>query len=233
MVKITTFIIFILSVGLLRAQQTNTKPNIILILADDLGWKDTGCYGRSPLEQGFDYAVGFNIAGQPGSCFYPYKDTGNGFSGKRKMNPGLDVKGLEVGKQGEYLTDRLTEETIGFIEKHKEAPFFVYLSQYAVHTPLEAKEGYIEHFRKKNEMSGGKASAELKEIKGRAHWRINRSNPVFAAMIKSLDENLGRLLDKLVDFELNDNTIIIFTSDNGSLSTLKRAEQISQPQIYR
>jgi len=180
--------------------------------------------GRSPLDQGFDHAIGVNTEGQPGSYFYPYKDTGCDLPGtERRVLPERDVPGLEDGKEGEYLTDRLTEETVSFIEEHKDRPFFVYLSHYAVHTPLEAKEEYVKVFEKKNMVNGVDGLAILKEIEGRAHCRQNRSNPIYGAMVKSLDESLGTLMNKLVELNLEKNTIIVFTSDNGGLSCLKGA----------
>jgi len=182
--------------------------------------------GRSPLDQGFDYAIGVNTEGQPGSYFYPYKDTGCDLPGtKRRVLPERDVPGLEDGSESEYLTDRLTEETVSFIENHKDRPFFVYLSHYAVHTPLEAKEGYVRVFEEKNKTNGVDGLARLEEIEGRAHCRQNRSNPIYGAMVKSLDESLGTLMNKLKELNLDENTIIVFTSDNGGLSCLKGTSQ--------
>ena len=129
--------------------------------------------GKDPLHQGFDYAIGTSLHGQPGSYFYPYKDTGCDWPGKkRRVIPQRDVKGLEDGKQGEYLTDRLTDETIKFIEQHKEKPFFVYLSHYALHTPLEGKQKFIDHYRRKNKENGESDEAVLTEIEKRA-WLEN------------------------------------------------------------
>lgn len=132
-----------------------------------------------PVGQGFDINIGGGRAGHPGSHFSPYR---------------IDV--IDDGPDGEYLTDRLTAEAISFIEEYREKPFFLYLTHYAVHTPIEAKEELIRKYSEK-EGSGG------------------QSNPVYAAMIESVDRGVGRLLDKLDELDLTDNTIVFFFSDNG------------------
>lgn len=173
--------------------------------------------GKSPDKQGFNEIIGVNYAGQPGSYFYPYKDIGQDWIGqKRRVINERDVLGLENGKSGEFLTDRLTDETIRFIEKNKDQPFFVYLSHYAVHLPLQAKKEYINQYSKTaNELY----NREVLKIDGSVYTRIRQSNPVYAANIQSMDESLGRIMDKLKELGLEQNTIIVFTSDNGGLST--------------
>jgi arylsulfatase A-like enzyme len=109
------------------------------------------------------------------------------------------MPGLEKAEPGEYLTDRLTTEAEKFIEANKDKPFFIYLPHYAVHIPLKAKEEI------------------LAKYKGMAKHG-SQSNPVYAAMIESMDESVGRIVKKLDDLKLSDNTLVIFTSDNGGLS---------------
>ncbi len=109
------------------------------------------------------------------------------------------MPGLEKAEPGEYLTDRLTTEAEKFIEKNKDKPFFIYMPHYAVHIPLKAKEEI------------------LAKYKGMAKHG-SQSNPVYAAMIESVDESVGRIIKKLDDLKLSDNTLVIFTSDNGGLS---------------
>lgn len=138
-----------------------------------------------PISQGFSINVGGNKAGHPYTYFYPYaKD------GKKHIN-------LEGGQKGEYLTDRLTNEAIKFIKKegHKQ-PFFVYLSHYAVHSPLQAPQALIDKYKAKKP--------------GKYH-----KNPIYAAMIEDLDTNIGRVLKTLDDENLANNTIVVFFSDNG------------------
>ncbi len=107
-------------------------------------------------------------------------------------------------KKGVYLTDRLTNEAIKFMKESKDKPFFLYLPYYTVHTPLQAKKEKVDKYKK---------------IKGsKAH-----NSPVYAAMIESLDENIGRLTQFLEKSGLAENTMVIFTSDNGGVwSTSKQ-----------
>ena len=106
-------------------------------------------------------------------------------------------------KPGEYLTDRLTDEAIKFITDYKDTPFFLYLPYYAVHTPIQAK---------------AEKKAKFKKKKGNdAH-----NNAAYAAMISSLDDNIGRLMKTLDKLKLNSSTIVIFTSDNGGVYNISK-----------
>ena len=147
-----------------------------------------------PQYQGFDINIGGNGMGNPGNYFYPY----DGKWRMTKNDPWINWNTLPDGKPGEYLTDRLTDEAEKFLESHKDKPFYLNLSHYAVHTPIQAKEEITIKFDAK----------EKDEIKG-------HTNAKYAAMIKSVDESLGRVLKKVDELGLTDNTIIIFTSDNG------------------
>lgn len=148
-----------------------------------------GGQGFGPREQGFDINVGGNQAGTTYSYFAPYKN-----------KQGQFLPGLEEAPEGEYLTDRLAAEAEKFIKEHRDRPFFLYLPHYSVHTPMRAKEEHIQHFP--NQPQHGK-----------------QSHPVYAAMLESLDESVGRVLQTLDEQKLADNTIVIFTSDNGGLAT--------------
>jgi len=106
---------------------------------------------------------------------------------------------LVEGPAGEYLTDRLTDEACRFVREHRAGPFFLYLPHFAVHTPLQAKSELVEHFR-----------AKLKP--GMKH-----TNAVYAAMQKSVDDSVGRLLTELESTPAARETLVIFTSDNGGL----------------
>lgn len=163
-----------------------------------------------PDAQGFDINIGGGSAGAVGSHFFPY-----GAEKGRTLGPGL-----EQGKPGEYLTDRLTDETIKFIEDHRKTnpgqPFFAYLSHYAVHTPLEAKPELKAKFAKKlAAMGGAKTDAYLQRD---GQTKKYQDNVTYAAMIASMDESVGRIRAALNRLGVADNTIIVFTSDHGGLS---------------
>jgi len=146
-----------------------------------------------PEHQGFDLNVGGTHMGAPGSYFWPYG------TGERRVP-------LEGGQEGEYLTDRLTDEAIRFIEAHRERPFFMYFAHYAVHTPLQAKPELVAHYEKK-----------VAEAQARGDDLDGQQCPVYAAMIHSLDENVGRLMDCLDRLGIAERTVVFLTSDNGGL----------------
>jgi len=107
------------------------------------------------------------------------------------------------GKPGEYLPDRLAAEAVAFLEKSREKPFFLYLAHYAVHIPMQAKQAMIEKHRARRE----------------ADPSTKQGNPIYAAMVESVDQSVGRVLDALDRLNLADRTIVFFFSDNGGLST--------------
>jgi arylsulfatase A-like enzyme len=132
-----------------------------------------------PLIQGFDINIGGNRSGA-GSYFAPYE------------NPDI-----EEGPDGEYLTDRLTDEALAFIAAQDgEEPFFLYLSHFAVHTPIEAPDGTIAKYM-------GREGDDF------------HNNPEYGAMLDHVDQSVGCILDLLEQKGIDDNTIIVFTSDNG------------------
>lgn len=141
-----------------------------------------------PTKNGFDVNIGGTHAGSPPSYFSPYK-----------------IATLPDGPKDEFLTDRLTEEAIQFIEKNKAKPFFVYLPHYAVHTPIMGKPDVVAKYQAKKAVGG-------------------HSNPVYAALVESVDDGVGRMRAKLNELQLTENTLFIFTSDNGGLSHLVRPE---------
>jgi arylsulfatase A len=145
-----------------------------------------------PQHQGFDLNVGGNNMGNPGNYFFPY----DGAWRMTKEHPLIRWNTLPDGKPGEYLTDRLTDEAVAFVEQNAQRPFFLYLAHYAVHTPLHAKTDLV-------------AKYEAKPA-GERH-----DNTKYAAMIHSVDQSVGRLTAKLDELDLADRTVVIFTSDNG------------------
>lgn len=129
--------------------------------------------------------------------------------GNERGNPGKEgynapynnLPNLEIAPEGENLTDRLTDEALKFIKANKDRPFFLYLPYYAVHTPLMGKKELIEKYKEKGGSNG-------------------QGNPLFAAMVENVDTNIGKLLTTLNEFSLINNTIVIFTSDNGGIKAI-------------
>jgi arylsulfatase A len=144
-----------------------------------------------PETHGFDVNIGGTQWGAPHTFFWPYSGSGR-FGPKFRYVPHL-----EFGNAGEYLTDRLTDEALRVIDHAGDKPFFLYLAHHAPHTPIEAKADDVRYFEAK--MRPG----------------LHHRNAVYAAMVKSLDESVGRVLDHLKQQGLEQNTIVIFTSDNG------------------
>ena len=145
-----------------------------------------------PQFQGFDINIGGTHHGMPRAYFWP----------RWKNNPPI------IGKfPGENLTDRLSQEACQFIKENasKEQPFFLYLSHYAVHIPIQGKEKKIAHYKAKLSASPPR--------KGR------QNNPYYAAMVETVDDSVGRVLNTLRRLKIDDKTIVIFFSDNGGLAT--------------
>ncbi|TLX72776.1 sulfatase [Labilibacter sediminis] len=170
--------------------------------------------GTLPEHVGFDVNIAGGHAGSPISFFYPYNE------GKQKGKK-APIEGLDEGaEEGEYLTDRITDETIKWLKGHvqdkPDQPFFAYISHYAVHEPFHAKEEHIQMFKDKLK---GKEYAHPEFIEeGTGTTKMRQDDPVYAGMIYSMDESLGKITQALKDLGQLDNTIIIFFSDNGGLS---------------
>lgn len=146
-----------------------------------------------PEQQGFDVAFHCHPdPGPPGNYFSPYGVTAEG-------NPTAKTRvgTITDGPQGEYIVDRQAAEAVKFIASGKGGPFFLNLWCYGVHGPWGHKEEYTKAFMSKKDPSG------------------RQGNPIMASMLKSVDECFGRILDELDKQGVADNTIIIFTSDNG------------------
>lgn len=257
-------------------------PNIVFILADDLGWTDTGTYGSRYYEtpnidqlaaQGLKltnyhncqncqptraalmsgqygartgvYTVGgidrFNwqsrplkpvenvvslplekqtIAQQLKAAGYTTAIFGKWHLGERDayhpQERGFDEAIVTMGKhfdfatspkvdvpEGVYLADWLTNHAVEFITKHQSRPFFLYLPHFGVHSPYQAKRDLIEKFQKKDGVAG-------------------HNNPTYAAMIASVDDSVGRVMQTLNQLKLAENTVLIFSSDNGGVGGYER-----------
>lgn len=182
---------------LLRPQLTTHLPETSITLAEALrargyatahvGKWHLGGAEHGPLQNGFDVNVGGTQAGSPPGGYFKF-----------------NTPTLKVGA-GEYLTDRLTDEALRFIEDHRSRPFFLYLAHYAVHIPLQPKQEVVDRYK-------------LRSKPNAVH-----TNAVYAAMVESVDDSVGRISKKLAELGLAENTIVVFTSDNGGLSVKEGA----------
>lgn len=271
--------LFLFPLALLAAEK---RPNIVFIMADDLGWTDVACFGskyyetpnidklatqgmmltrhhhcqncqptRAALMSGqyaartgvytvggidrFDWSTRplrpvdnvtelplekttlaqvMKSAGYATGMFGKWHlgEKGDHHPGKR----GFDEAIVSMGKhfdfatnpktevpEGRYLADFLTDKAVDFIQRHKQEPFFLYLPHFGVHSPYQAKNELIEKFKPKPGVGG-------------------HNNPTYAAMIASVDESVGRVMQTLDELKLAENTVLIFTSDNGGVGGYAR-----------
>ncbi|APY08235.1 hypothetical protein BWZ20_07935 [Winogradskyella sp. J14-2] len=169
---------------------------------------------QSLKDFGYDYSFAAGHAGSPISFLYPFNELKR--NGKTKKKPIPDVD--SVSKEGDYLMDVMTDNVAKYIRNaDKNKPFMAMFSFYAVHQPLEAKEKDIA--RNKTEIKNfdfGNQPEYIKEGTGRTKMR--QDHPKYAAMVETMDENVGKLLQLLKDLNIDDNTIIVFSSDHGGLS---------------
>ncbi len=170
-----------------------------------------GGKGFFPEQQGFDLNIGGCEKGSPPSYFSPYR-----------------IPNLLNGPEGEYLTDRLTEEALRFIDSVRERPFLLYLSHYAVHNPQQAKADLIAKYKSKAARLPPATGPEFRS-EGKRQARQIQNQPVYAAMVQSLDESVGRILEKLTELKIDKNTVVFFTSDNGGLSTAETSPTSNVP----
>ncbi len=161
-----------------------------------------GPEGAWPEDQGFDLNLGGTNLGGP-------------YGGKQYFSPYGNPR-LPDGPDGEHLPDRLASETVRFIDANRERPFFAFLSFYSVHTPLMARPDLQRKYEEKRQRLGIEATW------GREHARdvrLVQDHAVYAGMVDAMDQAVGKVLDRLDALGLRENTLVIFTSDNGGLST--------------
>ncbi|MEM1107779.1 MAG: sulfatase [Planctomycetota bacterium] len=298
------------------------RPNLLMILIDDLGWADLGCYGSSfyetphldrfaaqgvrftdayaaapvcsptraallsgkhPARVGVTQWIGGHAVGRLQDVPYFHQlpaserslatalrddggyqtwHVGKWHLGEGQCSPenhGFDVNvggcgwgapkhgyfspyrcpALEDCPDGEYLTDRLTDEALKLLKaRDPERPFFLNLWHYAVHTPIQAPAELVEKYTEKAKALGLDPAGPLEPsdrfaCDHKKHLRIERrtvqSDPTYAAMIENLDTNLGRVFDTLNRLGLADDTLVVFTSDNGGLATAEGSPTCNAP----
>lgn len=168
----------------------------------------------NPDKVGFDTIVAAGAAGATKSHFAPYNTPrGKGGAGGDEKD---DIIGLDDAPQDEYLTDRLTQETMKFIEANQDKPFCAVLAHYAVHTPIEGKKHLTKRYEEKLTTMPKPAVEWEKESAGEN--LLVQNNATYAAMVESVDHGIGRLLNQLKKLGLEDNTIVVLASDHGGLS---------------
>jgi len=162
-------------------------------LTAHIGKWHLGDAAHYPETQGFEVNIGGTFWGAPTSFFYPYRGKSR-WGGEYRYVPHL-----EFGHAGEYLTDRLTDEALAIVTKAKaqSRPFFLNLCYHTVHTPIQGKPHLIEKYRSK-----------VRPV-------MHHQNCGYAAMVHSLDENVGRIMDRLSQLGIAEQTVVIFYSDNG------------------
>ncbi|OXU15738.1 sulfatase [Sedimentisphaera salicampi] len=294
-------------------KKTSRQTNVIIVLADDLGWGDLGCYGSDFIEtpnvdklasEGMKFTENYApapvcsptraalLTGQyparvgildylrpeDGGLSRDYvtvaemlkrNDYATGMIGKwhltgyayhgakdevRAVDHGFDeelvteIKGVGNGANyypyvfrdqeiswtsvtekklpsEEYLVDRMNFEAVNFIERHKDEPFFLYLSHFAPHTIVNGRKDLVEKYRKKHKPGkSGRENCYICQDAGLEgdplnHWAVDH-NPHLAAMIENVDEGVGKIVQKLDELRLAKDTIVIFTSDNGGESNI-------------
>ena len=208
-----------------------------------------GDLGFYPEDQGFQVNIAGNHNGAPKSFFWPYGDEEGASVVRPRTRDQMQgyhmtpMPGLRAGgKKGEHLCDRLTSAAMKLIEQRKpEQPFFLYLPFYDVHTPIMAKPELVEKYKAKAaKLRLPTVEAVPTYIEGdRVHGASPKKlpeqqvNPTYAAMIETMDTNVGRLMARLDELGVADNTLIIFTSDNGGHSvTCNRPLRGSKGWLY-
>ena len=150
-----------------------------------------------PEHQGFDVNIAGRDYGAPGSYFYPFKGSWKIPTTGQTLHKETPLS----GQPGDYLVDRLAEEAEGFIRESANAnkPFFLMLSHYAVHSPLQGKTDKLSRYER------------VKKAK-------RQGKVAYAAMVESVDDSVGRVMKTLRELNIGQNTLVIFTSDNGGFA---------------
>lgn len=172
-----------------------------------------GPEGKWPENQGFDINKGGTDRGGP-------------YGGKKYFSPYENPR-LSDGPPGEHLPDRLAREAVSFMETNQNRPFLVYLSFYDVHTPLMAREDLRLKYEERARQLPPRDPRFGRE--GQRDVRLVQDHAVYAGMVDAMDQAVGKVLDALDRLKLSERTIVVFTSDNGGLSTSEGSPTSNQP----
>jgi arylsulfatase A-like enzyme len=161
-----------------------------------------------PQNRGFDVNIGGHHRGGP-------------YTGKRYFAPFENPEIKEESPAGDHLPDRLARETAKFIQDNRDRPFLAYLAFYSVHTPLMGRPDLVEKYEKKAQSIEGEEFVDEETVWGdrQRQVRVLQKHAVYAAMVEAMDQAVGKVLKQLEESRVAQKTLVIFTSDNGGLST--------------
>jgi arylsulfatase A-like enzyme len=171
-----------------------------------------GPEGNWPDQRGYDH----NLGGV---------DRGGPYGGKQYFSPYGNPR-LKDGPPGEHLPDRLARETAAFIRSRADRPFFALFSLYSVHTPLQARPDLQKKYEEKRARLGRKTEWGREPPRD---VRLTQDHAVYAAMVEAMDQAVGTVLDAVAEAGLDRRTLVLFTSDNGGLSTSEGWPTSNQP----
>ena len=213
----------------LGAKLHNRMPLKEITLAQTLKSKGystffAGKWHLGPTEEFFPQNRGFDINKGGWSRGGPY-------TGKKYFAPFENPQLKPESPEGDHLPARLARETATFIEESSDKPFFAYLCFYSVHTPLIGRPDLVEKYKARAESINGEEFADEEQNLGAKprKVRILQKHAVYAAMVEAMDEAVGTVLKQLDDSGVAENTIVVFTSDNGGLSTSEGSPTCNLP----
>lgn len=213
----------------LPAPLTNRMPPEEITLAETLKDKGyttffAGKWHLGPSEEYYPQNQGFDI-NQGGY------HKGGPYTGKKYFAPFKNPQLKPESPAGEHLPQRLARDTANFIDNNKDKPFLAYLSFYSVHTPLMGRDDLVEKYKTRAQDIQGEEFAEEEQVTGNKPRRVRilQKHPVYAAMVEAMDEAIGNVLQQLEDSGVADNTIVVFTSDNGGLATSEGSPTCNLP----
>ena len=182
----------------------------------------------SVLDNGFDVNIAGCGMGQPANYYFPYKG----------RPASQNVRDMDDGKPGDYLTDALTDKALKLLDGNGDKPFLLYFSYYNVHKPAisyaQGKKEHVAYFKEKLKTMPEADLTLREDVRGGYTFESGQAqrNPEFAGQIKALDDSVGRIMHKLEELGVADNTIVMLTSDQGSMCTTHRTVTTNHPYSF-